>query len=211
MSDLLWPHHLLRPTDDAWTPWRAGLSGGQPFSGASAQAVSFDGGPLWRAELIDIALRMPEQINAWHAIEALIGGSTRRIVLPRCDRRFGLFLQGASGPITATALAGAAVRATTVRLGLTNAAPMAAGVHFSIDHGGDLGWRLYRTVAVPSGAPAGSVEIRPPLRAAIVIGQAVEFDLPRCVMRLLDPNSMKLTRQMLKRGRQTVAFLESLA
>lgn len=63
-------------------------------------------------------------------------------------------------------------------------AALLGGEHFSIDHP-VKGWRLYRIGRVLDVAgDVHTVEIEPPLRAAVTAGETAEFDLPRCVMTL---------------------------
>ncbi len=223
-TTLVWPHQLLRPKDTQWSPSAAGYQGGRPFSGAAPQAVSFTGGGLWKAKLIDVALRTREQVNAWHALEGMLTGGVQSIVVPRCDRRHGprppvvgvphdggVTFDGGilyDGPpdFEATLFANAQLRATSIRIARSGGRPLIGGEHFSVNHGGDLGWRLYRVVALGEG---NWVDIRPPLRAAVTAGATLNFTLPRCEMRLANPAGMELTLGLLKYGSPTVEFIEA--
>lgn len=53
-----------------------------------------------------------------------------------------------------------------------------------------------------------TVTIRPPLREATLIGTRVEFDYPKCVMRLASPDAMDLGLELRTFGRSTVRFVE---
>lgn len=229
-TDLIWPHEVFRSKNMQWSLSAAAYQGGRPFSGGAPQAVAFTGGGLWRAKLIDIALRTRDQINAWHAFEALLTGGATTIIVPRCDRRHGPMPPNIEGGvphsdgssfgdgslyyapgIIAYVAEDADLRATTLKIAMEGNRPLIGGEHFSIDHGGDVSWRLYRVVRVlnVSGGGVNTVEIRPPLRKAVDENDVVDFRLPRCVMRLADPEGMALTVEMLRRASPTVEFVET--
>lgn len=222
-SNLVWPHNSLRPKDTQWSLSAAAYQGGRPFSGAAPQAVAFTGGPLWRTKLIDVALRTREQVNAWHALEGLLTGGVQTIVVPRCDRRHGPrptvvgvphdedvpfdgdVLYDGLYDFSAVIVGAHALRSTTLHMEWAGGRPLTWGMHFSINHGGDIGWRLYRVVSVDG----GEVGIRPPLRAAVPDGTTPNFELPRCKMRLTNPAGMELTLELLKYGSPSVEFVEA--
>lgn len=228
-TDLIWAHEVLRPRDMMWSPTDSSIEGGRPWSGDAPQTVDFSGGGLWRADLIGVALRTREQINLWHALEGLLNGRTRTIVVPRCDRRHGPRLQngGISEPFTDgtyftdgtgfatdtfshTLFEDAALRATSVRISRNGARALTGGEHFSINHGGAWGWRLYRVLRIlDASGGVSTVEIWPPLRDASDENMSVDFRLPRCTMRLAERNGMALTVEMKRRANPTVKFVEA--
>jgi len=53
-----------------------------------------------------------------------------------------------------------------------------------------------------------TVTFRPPLRGAVPSGTRIEFDNPRCVMRLAEPQSMELTLELRRVGTPSVSFVE---
>jgi hypothetical protein len=227
MADpILWPHEMFRSADTVWSLNATSVSGGRPFSGATGQAVSFSGGGLWKAKFVDIRIRSREQVNAWHALEALLSGSVQTVIVPRCDRRHGprtaamsyvphsdgspfgdgsLYL---SAQINAETTQAADLRDTTLTISISGGRPLIGGEHFSIDHGGDVGWRMYRVARVWTESGETTIEMRPPARADIPAGTRLEWDLPRCTMRLADPNGMELTLQQLKRAQPSIEFRE---
>ena len=83
------------------------------------------------------------------------------------------------------------------------------GEHFSIDHD-MLRWRLYRIrTAIDNGDGTWDCTVRPPLRAVAVADTQLQFDKPKCVMRLASPSSMDLTLSMRRHGRPSVDFIEA--
>jgi hypothetical protein len=53
-----------------------------------------------------------------------------------------------------------------------------------------------------------TVTIRPPLREATAVGTRVEFDYPKCIMRLASPDAMDLSLTRRLYGQATVKFVE---
>ncbi len=86
----------------------------------------------------------------------------------------------------ATFEANAALRATTVVIEMDLGGRLHGGERFAVNHS-TWGWRLYRIGLVTRvDAAHYSCKIRPPLRQAVLANDVIEFDVPRCVMRL-DP------------------------
>jgi hypothetical protein len=54
------------------------------------------------------------------------------------------------------------------------------------------------------------IKIRPPLREATSAGTRVEFDFPKCIMRLARPDAMNLALERRIHGEASVPFVESL-
>jgi hypothetical protein len=86
---------------------------------------------------------------------------------------------------------------------------------------------IFRVAATPGGAPiaytgAGTgahrlvtgglptVTIRPPLREATAAGTRVEFDYPKCMMKLGTPNAMSLALELRRFGRPGLTLEEDL-
>lgn len=210
------------------------VTGGQSVSGIS-QAVRTDGGGLWRISFGGIVLRTPDQVRAWRAWEGILDGGAQNVIVPICDLRHGPrpivggvpVTPGATVPhsddeyfsdttgyvtplIEAETVGTAVLGATTIDIDVTVGEMLRGGEHFCLIHDARLE-RLYRAVKVTAVVgTVHTVQIRPPLREATTAAMPVDFDRPRCVMRLADPEAMRLALQM---GRfadgLSVSFVES--
>ncbi|WP_257164690.1 hypothetical protein [Bradyrhizobium sp. SRS-191] len=231
---LHFPTGLLRETQLTWQLSGRTISSGQTGAGFEPMAETTVGG-LWRAELGSIPVRTKPQVHAWRALEALLDSGATTIILPMCDKRYfpvpvvggaplysygtvslddGTLFDDGTGieqPVVVAFLAqDAGLRATSVRLLFLQGAPLQGGEHFSIRHG-NLGDRLYRIAQVKIDPVTGysDVTIRPPLREATPAFTPLDFDAPKCVMRIANAESMKLSLQLRKWGSPTATFVES--
>jgi hypothetical protein len=66
-----------------------------------------------------------------------------------------------------------------LRHGSAGFSPLIGGELFSVEHAA-WGWRVYRITRIDGDV----ITFRPPLREAMAAGAALEFDTPRCQMRL---------------------------
>lgn len=207
------------------------ITGGQTASGV-IPVTRTDAGGLWKATLADVFLHTPEQVRTWRAIAGICDGGATPIIVPMCDKRFypapivsGRRITTLPVPhsddsphsdgspydsmIVQAEIGAAALRATTVTISIFTGEPLQGGEHFSIEHDGAMSHRLYRIVSVATTGAGSVCEIRPPLRAAVEDGDALDFDHPRCVMRLATPDAMDLLLEQRKFGKPTVSFLEA--
>lgn len=84
---------------------------------------------------------------------------------------------------------GAALHSTAMRVRILAGGDLKGGEDFSIDHP-NKDWHLYEIgTAVPLGSSLWDITFLPPLREAVSIQIPLEFELPRCVMRLTSPAS----------------------
>ncbi len=170
-------------------------SGGTSLSGID-EPIETDGGGYWRADFTNGRTRAREDSLAWRAITDGMDGGSRAVVVSFCDRLHQPVGPGTTVPhsddtdfsdtseyedsgAAATSVNAAALRATSLTLAITSELPLLGGETFSINHT-TWGWRAYRVISI-SGAEIG---FRPPLREAITAGTALDFDNPRCQMRL---------------------------
>lgn len=167
----------------------------------------------------------------WRAVRQYCDGGVRTIVVPRNDALFrpwpaGLAQGVSSVPHDDGALFGgdvgyyqsvidvevasaAALRAVALDVAINYAGELIGGESFSIEHP-SMGWRLYEIATVESDdADAASITFLPPLREAVTIGTALEFDRPRCTMRLSTPKSMDLTVAPWTFNNASVDFVEA--
>ena len=151
----------------------------------------------------------------WRAIRQICDGGINAIVVPRNEALFrpwpaGLsqaagvdilhsdrtpfsdgagYYQSVIDIVTGTA----ALRATSMGIGINYAGDLMGGESFSINHP-TVGWRLYEIKTVEySGTSNATISFLPPLREAVTALTPMEFDRPRCTMRLAQTNSMDLS------------------
>jgi hypothetical protein len=75
-----------------------------------------------------------------------------------------------------------------------------------------MGWRLYEIgTVVYTDASHAVISFNPPLREAISAGTQLEFDRPRCTMRLTAPGAMDLTVTPWTFNSASVQFVEGFA
>jgi len=225
------PYSLMREDSVQFDLQSATIGGGVTMGGLMPIA-RLDGGGLWKATMRDIFLRTPDHIRAWRALSAICDGGFQPIIVPMCDKRFfpapvvgGSRLVAISAPhdndapfdndseyagsvVEINVVDAADLRATSLTVDLVAGSDLMGGEYFSIDHE-DLRWRLYKIrTAVANGDGTWAITIRSPLRAAIDAGTPLEFDRPRCVMRLSTPGAMDLVLEQRKRARPSVSFIE---
>lgn len=101
------------------------------------------------------------------------------------------------------------LRGTALNIALNYAGQLVGGESFSIQHP-TMDWRVYEIATVSmSSAVDGVITFNPPLREAVANGTALEFDRPRCKMRLANPGSMDLQVQPWTFNSASVEFVES--
>ena len=178
---------LLIPRSQRWALRAVTISGGTTVAGTSPLART-DGGGLWICEQ-NILVHDRDGLLQMQAFEAAMDGGLEPVLVPRYIGETGPIPPGVHWPVTITAAA-AAKRATALTLNVSQAAPLQAGVVFSIDHPGSAGRRKYvvRSAAAASGG-SQAVTIRPPLREAITAATALDFIAPSCPMRLTNPEA----------------------
>lgn len=174
--------------------------------------------------------RQKQSTLLWRALQGLADGGASALIVPRNDALFRPWPEGAStAPILTThsdgttfsdgtsyyqstisivADADADLRAVSLDVELIYAGDLLGGESFSILHP-TMGWRLYqiRTVVYSDDTHA-TITFRPPLREAVAEGDELEFDRPRCTMRLASPNSMDLWVQPWTFNSASVDFVE---
>lgn len=222
-SAVQFPRALLREQSHSWNLLGVATAPGQtPLNGAVIvrsdgggywscvmQDVSLSGGPGLTGRA-----RQRQSTLLWRAVRQWCDGGTRSIVVPRNDALFRPWPAGvghgtvrhSDGTLHADGVgyyqsnisvvtgAAASLRARSLQLTLIHCGPLLGGEAFSINHP-NLGWRLYEIATVDYLDLATTVDVtfNPPLREAVPASTALEFDRPRCVMRLAKPSSMDLS------------------
>lgn len=192
--------------------------GGTSLSGFRDEIESSGGGYI-TAEFTNGSTRDKAGGNAWRAITDLDGGEAM-IVLLCAERLFQpvgalarvphsdatpfsdatLYL---SGDATYVTTADAALRDTTLQITGASELALIGGELFSILHP-TWGWRAYRIREIDG----DTITFRPPLREAVASGTALEFDTPRCQMKMLSSSGNETTI-----GRYTncaISFVEDM-
>lgn len=167
----------------------------------------------------------------WRAVRQACDGGANNIVVPRNDSLFrpwpasasisdyediahaddALFSDGSGyeQPVINIVSGPAALRATAISIRVDVGSDLVGGEAFSIDHE-TVGWRMYEIASVDyTDSTHATITFNPPLREAISDGTYLEFDRPRCTMRLAAPSSMDLTVAPWTFNRGSVDFVES--
>ena len=211
ISALQWSEALrCRERSLQWTP-DYGHAASPPALDGTQQYGSSNGGGLWRCTLNGVQLRSTAQIKAWLALEIQLRGGKVPIDVP-------LFLWvyqpkpvvGASVDIAA--VGGWAARAIGGTVVLNDADGLEPGQHFSDYDATIYGWRMHRieSVSAVGGQPTQRyITFWPPARFAVADTHALEFDEPRCVMRLAGSGSMDLDLDLRKRGNPNAELVEA--
>jgi hypothetical protein len=198
---------------------------------ASSVDIRSDGGGLWSASLNNMQFRDKSYTLLWRAVRQLCNGGINPIIVPRRDTTWAPFPGGilpsyapipysdeslfddgsgfTQSVIDVTCNGGAALRSTAMTLQLNNCGPLQGGESFSIQHP-TFNWRLYEigSIAMIDSTHA-YVTFNPPLREPVNDGDQIEFDHPRCTMKLVNSASMDLNVTTWPFSTATVKFIES--
>lgn len=212
----------------------ATISPGQTASGTFPLAM-FAGGGLWTATLTDINIVTEDEVRVFRAVRMAAEGGATPLLVPRRGElklapwpNFGagsvtsygdipfsdgaLFSDGSGfyqPVISVRTVTAAALRDTTLTLQIVVGSPFRGGEVFSIVHAIE-GERMYEITNVTLDVSGNSVvTIRPPLRDDVPAGASLNFDLPRCTMRLAKPDAMDLDLSTFPYPKQTVSFVET--
>jgi hypothetical protein len=232
MATITLPPNLLRARSVEWNLKGTVTSGGQTGTGAQT-LVRSDGGGLWFASDNDNLYYRKDHIATMRAVRALSNGGSTPIIVPRTDilqpwpivdgkplksyasisHSDGALFSDSSGytqPVIIAQVAAAAdLRAVTLAIILIYGSALRGGECFSINHP-TKGWRLYEIFSVELDESGNSiVQFSPPLREAVEVGDPVEFDNPRCLMRAASPSSLDMKLESFSRTMQTMQFIEA--
>lgn len=204
------------------------LSGGQAISGGT-QLSKTDGGGSWVAQL-SFKLRTADQVRRWRAYGARLDGGASTITIPRCEAGLKIILDGEPDiegaphsdgasfsdgseyvvvpEVSASFGASAALRATQVQLDFVSPVSVLGGEVFTVEHA-NAGERMYTIHSIASQTGNSyTVKIRPPLREAVTTATPLDFDDPRCVMRLANAESWDAQLNNLRFADPSPVFIE---
>jgi hypothetical protein len=220
------PRKLLHERTHDWNIVGNTMGAGQT-TGASVDVRS-DGGGFWSASLNEIRFRDRTDALLWRAVRQLCNGGVNPIVVPRNDTVFAPFVNGVKSkevphsdgtffsdgsgyyqPMIDITCGPAGLRGTALDIILNYAGQLMGGESFSIDHP-VMGWRIYEISTITMfTAINGRINFNPPLREAVDDGTRLEFDRPRCLMKLASPAAMDLNVTTYPFSLVGVKFIES--
>lgn len=233
------PRLLLREKSHSWNLLGVAISPGQTASSVAPIVRSDGGGfwtcsmsdvSLSGGLGVNGRDRQKLATLLWRAVRQVCNGGVSPIVVPRSDALFipwpdgvsrssapiphsdGTFFSDGSGyyqsaiDITADA---ADLRDASLEITINVAGMLYGGESFSIQHE-TVGWRLYEIATVlMTSENTATITFNPPLREAIEDATRLEFDRPRCLMRLASTSSMNLTVQPWTFNSPSVDFVET--
>lgn len=221
-----WPKDILKPQSFAIDINHRSLRGPTSASGFT-QVISNSAG-IWKASFSDIPVYSQSMIKLWRAIDALAEGQLNPFYIPCWEFRRAPLPTGVTeiteqetphdddvlfeddtpyvGNINdLTVLEGAVSGSTTIKLLKVTDALIEPPNRFSING------RLYQiTRIIEQTETEVSVNILPPLREPLLIGDIAEFDFPWLRVRLASDNEMNLPLNFDHDSFPTVNFIEDL-
>lgn len=203
-----WDTLLRREKSLSWIPDFGNESSPRALDGT--QQFRNTGTDKWRARFSGEQLRKKEEVLAWMGQEILLRGGATPCDVPSLLCRYVPRQDVATTVIASVGIMAAG--AVSGRVVLTHAGELKAGMHFADYDAVKYGWRMHRidSVSAVGGQPAQrDITFWPRLRFAIADAHTLEFDEPRCVMRLAASDSMDLELSMRKRGEPSAEFVEA--
>ncbi len=226
MALLEFPRSLMR--DRRWQMDLVAKSatGGRSFAGPMP-TVRMDGGGVWMLNIGDVQVSTQDNVKAWRALGAMLDGGATDFIVPvreelmvpvpviydsNGNRIYRLLDEDGfeSEMISATLASSAALRATSLTIDIdTSDVELRGGEMFSLEHP-THSHKAYRIGLVTDNEDGTwDVNFRPPLREAADAGDKVQFDYPKCVMRLADPQVMDLTLERREFGQGRMSWVEA--
>lgn len=175
------------------------VSPGRSFTGIE-KVVHPDAGH-WRIIYHDVPVRTREEVLRWREIELLLSGRTGTILVPVYEGKLS------DTPIAATVPDEYPIGSTIIAIEQTAGEALMPGMNFSFGDG-QL-HRIARIIEQETGETY-EVSIRPPLRTAIDVGQALDFNTPSCRCRLASDDGMNIDLGLLRYGSRSVEFVEDV-
>lgn len=227
------PREMLRQTSESWQMIARTIQGGPAASGFIPSAVS-GGGGIWQTNSEGIYLRTVDHVLYWRSLDNYCEEGANPVIVPMCDRRhFPAPLDEDGDRITAnegiphddetphdddapyfqplvvaSSVSAAALNAVTMQISMDAGGDLKAGMFFSIEHA-TWNWRLYNIrTAIEASAGVWDVEFRPRLREAVPGSTPIEFDTPRCLMKLATPDALRLIIERRRFAQPSWAFIE---
>jgi len=223
------PLFMMKGTE--WNLAAGSITPGQTGSGAFPY-LRLDCGGAWVAKFNQVFLKDDDAAQTFSAIRMAARGGVTVLTVPRPTKfqpwpvvdgvqitpsniphSDGSFFSDGSGYtqkiIDVVTVGAAAFRDVNLTMSLIFCGPLRSGESFSIMHSAQ-DWRVYEIMSVEIDGDGNSfVEFDPPLREAVADGTEIEFDQPRCTMRLSSTDAMNFTLETYPHARQNVSFIET--
>jgi len=194
------------------------IDGGTSLSGIS-EPIQIDGGGFWQADFSNGAFGGRQDTRraltlAWRAINAGLSGGAQAVLM-FCDRHHQPIAAGSSlvphsdetpfsddseylsGGASASVLAvnngqTGGLNCTSLDITITSDRPLIGGERFTHVHPvwGDRAYEIYSVETIDTGL---TIKFQPPIRGGIAIGDELDFDNVRCIMRRVSPPTNALT------------------
>lgn len=225
---VVFPRKLLIEADHDWNIAGSSMVGGQTSSTPMVDVRS-DGGGFWLAALNNMQFFDRSYTLLWRALRQLCNGGVVPIVVERNDIAFAPYPAGLQPQVVhfsdtspfsdgsgfdqslidIRSNGSAGLRATSMPFVIFAGNPLQGGEAFSIQHP-TWGWRMYEiATVVMTDSVRGTITFNPPLREEIDEETPLEFDRPRCTMKLLNPSAMDLNVTTWPFSCPSVKFIES--
>lgn len=227
------PVSLLKEKTNKWNLLSSTVTPGQTGTGHFPR-VGMRGGGLWSATISGMWLLTDRHAKTYRAIRMLARNGVVPMVVPRRDAMLSpwpvvdgrqvmklgalphsdgaMFGDGAGYDqplISALSIGPASLRSTSMTIRMVSGSPLEGGESFSIFHP-TMGWRLYEIGAsVQQDSGDFIVAFGPELREDVPDGTEIEFDNPRCTMRLATPNGMDFVMETYPFAQQEMSLIEA--
>lgn len=230
------PLMLMRELSVDWNIFAATATPGQTGSGAFPSS-RLDGGGLWVGKLNQILIMSEDAMRAYRALRIAADNGAAALIVPRhdilqpwpvvggqtitsygdvpwenddgADVLFGDDAGWSQPVILAETVGEAELRSTSLTIRFAFGGPLRGGECFSIEHP-TMDWRLYEIKSIElDDLGYSKVTFRPPLREDVAHATAIEFDQPRCRMKLFAPDSMNVSLETFPFTRPTAQFIET--
>ena len=181
----LWPGETIGRVQFIARSDGASVSGGRTVGGAVPLA-DYSGGGFWRVREV-CSVRSEAHRRLWGRWAAYLHNGVRPV-----EVRVGQRHTRPSGVSSAALAASAALRATTLQVMVSGGGALEGGHRFSIDHA-SWGARAYDIVdATDNGGGSWAITISPPLREAESVATELDFETPRVVCKLTNPEAFPI-------------------
>ncbi len=226
---LYWPNKVLRPMQVMANQAAFTRGGGKSLTGLE-RVLRTDRG-YWAIDLKGVPLKSVAQRRVWNAIRTALSGRAGILTVPVLSIDTAPWLPGSDGGyltsvhadgspfaddstygqsgIVVQMATAAAIGDTSVTLRLVYGIDDLSGARFSYDSGN--GYHALYETGVPSEVDDDlwTVPVFPSIRAAIPADAALEFDMPRCLVRLATDRAMDVTLSPGGFDRVNVSFIEA--
>lgn len=228
MSERL-PVESLNLQSSLWSTTSSVVRSGRSVSNIE-QVVRSDGGGAWTSQMT-FAINNEDVARRWRSLTARMRGGEVAFEIPYkqigatvqlvgkpdtspAPFSDGAFFSDGAGFVISPAATGvfdepALLRASTVTVRFDSAVTVLGGEVFSVVYESGVRMHTIERISSQTGNTYTLV-IDPPLREEVTTNTVLDFDNPRCLMRLTRPGGMDSEFRNLRRTNPTVGFVEKL-